>query len=401
MNVCGICKEKKPFFCASCATYLSLNERLSLVNSSGKAGQLATAVNDLVAGLLVYEGRSAQKKPTASSYSRPLRNNATQLENSLTRLKNQAMSVQDANHDIGEQISRLKQENRLKRERIAGLRADLSKAFSDDSGKIWQRCSNRWDAIVGYDEAIAELQTSHCKELIHLFGIRKRRKKPEDNKIPPEDHRPEYNIIIGFSVLPTLTGIARYNEISLNTAMERLAYFCSLASHYLQIKLPYEILLPQRSHPYVRMGNLSKLAKRSLHLTSSVKTLAQSQPKQFEEYVEGLAMLVYSLLTIALHLNVEIPSVEAAVQLDRVLSKIYKALIPDSSGAATRAKLPPLQSFSQVSQLAQKSAPVCPIGVDAIQDYIVTQEYLELNGESGEWIAIGSLEHSASISPQP
>lgn len=108
----------------------------------------------------------------------------------------------------------------------------------------------------------------NCKNLINLFDIKRRRKKAygirhhnnnstnlslniRSSPVPPLNSIETY---MSFSVIPNFLDLSQYSPSVINTATERMAYFCQYLAYYLNIPLPYNILLPQADNPHVRIG---------------------------------------------------------------------------------------------------------------------------------------------------
>ncbi|KAA8911803.1 hypothetical protein TRICI_003718 [Trichomonascus ciferrii] len=390
MVSCGICSQpasfSKKFFCASCASFLVLDDRISLINSCTEVSSLARDIDSLLINDTKYKPYKKTTNPATKGSSSTidtshirnvgvLKTKANCLRSQNQRARHEAQQLRSAVKKGWEDAERLKDKNETRRIRLKQMREELEKKHRLQKSTIISQTTSKREACIHVKNTIQQLQLRFCRELAYLFGIRRRKRKTDETS---------YDIILGFSVLPDLSNLPHYSQSTINIALERLAYFCCLAAYYLDIRLPYEILLPQRNHCYVRMAHFGS-TKHSIFLTSSVTQLAQEQPKEFELYVEGLSMLALCLLEIASSRDIQLESVTEAAQLSRVLSLIYKQFVPDTHHQPET----PSPSPNPPSPTA--------INLESLQDYIINQSYLEINGGSNEWnfidkeAAIGSL----------
>lgn len=400
MVSCGICGQaasfSKKFYCASCTSYLVLDERISLINSGSEVASLARDIDQLLVNDTKYQPYHKRPNPGVDVPSSHIRNvgvlktRANWLRSQNQRIRHESNHMKnDINSLRQDEVERVRDTNEMRRIRLKQMREELEKKYRLQKSAIISRTTSKQEAIRHTTTSINHLQTRFCKELTHLFGIRRRRRKNNDHDASSSS----YDIILGFSIVPDLSNLAHYSQSTLNIALERLAYFCTLSAYYLDIRLPYEILLPQRNHCYVRMAHFGWTTKHSIYLTTTVTHMAQERPKEFENYVEGLSMLALCLLDIATSRDIQIENnVEEAAQINRVLSRLYRELIPSSEQQPNNSIPTPSPSPAPGSNLPEST-----INLETLQDYIINQSYLIINGGSNEWdlidkeAAIGSL----------
>lgn len=390
MVSCGICSQpasfSKKFFCASCASFLVLDDRISLINSCSEVSSLARDIDSLLINDTKYKPYRKTTSTTTKGASSTvdtshIRNvgvlktkvNCLRAQNQRTR--HEAQQLKSAVKRDREETERLRDKNEARRIRLKQMREELEKKHRLQKSAIISQTTSKREACIHARNTIQQLQLRFCRELAYLFGIRRRKRKADETS---------YDIILGFSVLPDLSNLPHYSQSTINIALERLAYFCCLSAYYLDIRLPYEILLPQRSHCYVRMAHFGS-TKHSIFLTSSITQLAQEQPKEFELYVEGLSMLTLCLLEIASSKDILFESVTEVAKINHVLSLIYKQFVPET------------HHQSETPSPTPNPPSPATINLETLQDYIINQSYLEINGGSNEWnfidreAAIGSL----------
>lgn len=291
-----------------------------------------------------------------------------------------------------DQISKLREILQARKAVVQALK-DQSPKEKNQNTVVSQAITSRISAT--QEDNIDKLALQKCCLLTSLFLIRRRKARRGSSRKEPssKSSRPVspqvFETSIAFMVLPDLTVLPRYTHSIINYSIERLAYFCFYIADYLQLTLPYTILPPQKMAPFVRVYDNLKHSKRALVLRQSVKSVVQSSPKDFDVYAGGLAMLALDLSYISSMLSSAEAGpidVEAVVQVDKTLLALQETLTLTPNLHQILAQSPRWQYQRQ--QLRQQDqvleVPAFP-DLDDVIDYIITRNFVEINGGSAEW----------------
>jgi hypothetical protein len=122
---------------------------------------------------------------------------------------------------------------------------------------------------------------------------------------------------------------------TINVALEHLAHLLVLVAHYLGLKLPNEIQLPEQGRPFpVIRGLLSNrhLASRPLRIDCALSTLAQENPSAHSKFIEGVSMLALDIAWICYSQSLLVNEVEEACNIGY---NMWKLLVAKDGTAAT------------------------------------------------------------------
>lgn len=407
MTTCHICGEGPPckrLLCGACASYMVLGNRISLINSTTEVETLTADINGLIGPNLKYEPKVALRygsdKPSETRWTGALQARTENLARKLHKIEQNKLKLSHSIQETRQTVARLKSANAETISHIREQRKRARQVHDAQKREIHSVVSSNVKDAELLKDSIDRLAWAHCKDLALLFGIRKRRRKKEPVKESAanggrlhENYRddldeqtgatnvsrngastrvsPYYDILIGFVVVPDLSILSHYPPSTIGSSLERVAYFCCLVAYYLDVRLPFDIFLPQRSQPTVRMAHAGLNIKQSIHLNETIKSIAEQKPKLFEHYVGGLAMLALDMAHVARALGISISSCEEIAQLNKVVASVYRSLVPSEKRKRDE------QRTSAVNSAMADLA--------SLQDYIITQTYLDLNGESAEW----------------
>uniref|UniRef100_A0A060T4R2 Autophagy-related protein 14 n=1 Tax=Blastobotrys adeninivorans TaxID=409370 RepID=A0A060T4R2_BLAAD len=397
-GVCGDCPSyAKKFYCPSCASILVLGDRISLAKSLTEIANLSRSLSDRLSADTKYEPYNDQSSPDAKKIANSalLRTRIHVLRQNLDSLRRHSASVKADTRHIQDQCKSITSSNSAARKRLDALNSLLRSRFSQQKDLIVAACDETRTSVAATQEAILQLRLKYCRDLTSLFGIRKRKRKSKRNaesNIVKDDNgtkttvdvgngldigdvKAQYDVIIGFSVIPDLGNLPHYGQATINVALERVAYFCMLMAYCLDIRLPFEIMLPQRSHSYVRLGHLPSNTKHSIFINSSISKLAHEQPTAFSDHARGFAMLACCLGVLARHRGITIESVEQVARINVTIANICKSDIVVST----------TKDMSDTNPTHECED---PLDLDVVHEYIVSQTYSELSSGSNEWSII-------------
>lgn len=408
---CGVCGDfpsyAKKFYCPSCASILVLGDRISLAKSLTEIANLSNSLSDRLSADTKYEPYNDQSSPDSKKIANAslLRTRIHVLRQNLDSLRRNSASVKADTRSIQDQCKSITNSSSAARKRLDALNSLIQSRFGQQKDLIVAACDETSASVAATQEALLQLRLKYCRDLTSLFGIRKRKRKSKRNAdsnnvnnvnnvkdengtkttvdigagpdIGDVKAAQQYDVIIGFSVIPDLGNLPHYGQATINVALERVAYFCMLMAYCLDIRLPFEIMLPQRSHSYVRLGHLPSNTKHSIFINSSISRLAHEQPTVFSDHARGFAMLACCLGVLARHRGITIESVEQVTRINVIIANVCKSDTIVTSTTAT--------DMSDTNPTHDREN---PLDLDVVHEYIVSQTYSELSSGSNEWSII-------------
>lgn len=418
---CGICDHpasfSKKFFCSSCASFLVLDDYIGLVNVDSEVADLSNELNGMLKDEIRSDTDSNETTIGRSDNLMLLRSRLSDLKSRMSCLKNKLAEDRLSIDNHRDSINHLKESNILMKKSLNRLTEECDKQLTLQRSSLLSSISELRSGTTIANQSLSQLQTHCCKELIMFFGItEKRRKKYREMKsvdmtknskrspppqLPPSSNGSifahKFDVFIGFSVLPDLSILPHYRQSTINTALERLAYFVALISHYLQIKLPYQILLPQRSYPHLRIAYPALSIRHTLFIenTHSIYNMVQNHSYQFEEYAQGLAMLALCLAQVANYHQIILTSPQEIVQVNKVISRLCSKYTTDALNSDDMSSTESEMSSNKESVTPSPHPPDAhsPIDLESIQDYIISQVSLEIHGSSSEWNVVADEDY--------
>ncbi|ANB15334.1 hypothetical protein AWJ20_2961 [Sugiyamaella lignohabitans] len=361
---------------------------------------------------------------------------------------------------LNSRISQLKALNEERKNRITTARQQSTELYNKQKDCINEHISDRTESSRNLVASMDTLKTKLLRDVCSLFVIRKVRRRRDrllksvrDKKNEKKSNRPslktdrshstgkfperigvdhlesevirtepadqkdefqarsppfafsrQYDLVLGFNIVPDLSILAHYSHVTVNSALERLASLCHLLAYYLDIRLPYEIT--QTHTGYYRISRPGK-EKLRLDITQPILSFAKDKHLEFEAYAEALAMLAINTAAILYSRGVHISLVEDIVQVNRTVALIAGIrlessservhTLPSSTSPQNPAEGVPSsqQAVTTQPESFQHRAPqpqnrnsttesFMP-DLFSVKDYIVSQMYLDISGGSAEW----------------
>lgn len=124
-----------------------------------------------------------------------------------------------------------------------------------------------------------------------------------------------------------------------STVFGYLAHLTVLVAHYLTIKLPNEIILPNRASPYATIKNQFCAKPRPLHIPAPLNTLARDNPNHYTFFIDAYAMLCHDISFICFSQGLVITDIE---EICRPAECLLRLLVEKET------TLPPEPSAKQV-----------------------------------------------------
>jgi hypothetical protein len=133
-------------------------------------------------------------------------------------------------------------------------------------------------------------------------------------------------VILGLNVVPDLTRLTHYTPKAVASSLERLAQFCILLAYYIDVRLPYEISLPQRGNPTLKISPVSGPGRGVVFASSSIRKLIHSKPEDLDTYARGLAMLALDMAAVGRAVGHDVATPADIVQLNRIVPAIVHGI---------------------------------------------------------------------------
>lgn len=400
-----------------------LGNRISLINSKTEVETLTASINGLIGPNLKYDphitinyGDSSTVSgiidPPRAKWTGALEAHSDNLSRRLHKIEQGKLDLARSLKCKRQKIAELKERNYTITERLSRVRRAAKQAYETQTRLVDSIITSKSSEMKTISDAIDNIAWSQCRDLASLFAIKKRKKRQdviketaknggvlngfETDEFKPPSSLPTsevsgsgggnncngnahyYDILVGFVAVPDLSSLSHYQHATINSSLERLAYFCSLVGYYLDVRLTYDILLPQKSQPILRMFHAGINIRQSMYLNESVKSIAEQKPKLFEKYACGLAMLALDLALVARTLGVNISTCEEISQLNKVVASIYRSLVPSE-----KKKEETTGSTVEKKYYIDRDYPL--VDLSTLQEFIVAQTYLDINGGSAEW----------------
>ncbi|MCJ1232618.1 hypothetical protein MMC14_000571 [Varicellaria rhodocarpa] len=347
---CAICHRpantRLPFNCITCARNVVYESRLLHAQVLLQKEDLGKDIERAVAAVpSTNTGRSPQKGSKSNSGSLP---NGILLE----RLDDERLTATERTRECFNQIQTLHEEIKCFKVDIAKRRKSLAerKAALESAKKNLARrqatdlepiqtsidtIESRWQAL---HTMAVEARVFLCKEVANLYGLQHRKQRKD------EVGRDSY--IIGGNPIIDLRDInsmytAQHpssqgkgvitltftdaDPAHITVTITHLAHLVHLISHYLSLRLPAEISLPNAKHPYSTISSpLSSYTKpslptpilaksssssshptattirsqphpRPLHLEKPLQALAKEDPVAYSLFVDGISLLAWDI----------------------------------------------------------------------------------------------------------
>lgn len=352
MVSCSICGEpKRRVYCGSCTTQLTLRARINVIKAVTQVASLRESVD--------------KTKNCGAAQ-------ADSLVSQVAALQSQLERTQQLTAEMRDETSRLIAEKDLANAQFVPARQSLRQrqiSMSNDvkefQGKLDSQTTMLESDYIQLFRSSMGLQSNCVQTLLEIFTLKKKRRR-----------NTEYEFILGFSIIPELSQLAHYSTAVINSGFERVAYFLVFVASFLGIRLPFELHLPRKDQPRLRIG----IDAEELFLPHSVKTVMRSNPREFHRYCRRLAMFALDAAHVAS--KVGVPNVETPVasKLSQLVAQIYLRL----------------DHIVRSGHKIQVYAGSIRTDVDTLQDLLITMIDVEVNGRSAEWNIVEPLPTSQS-----
>lgn len=222
----------------------------------------------------------------------------------------------------------------------------------------------------------------------------------------------EREVFISFNPIPNLSNLVKYSHNLLNSSFERLGYFCFFVSNYLGLILPFAIHPPQRQQPLTVLVGKNG-ARFELKARDNIKKLIKERPKEFDNYAKCVSMLAINLLFLCLYTDVI------------NLAHVNENSAIENNGSSSSSTKPGKYDPDKITKVAlnvdeniyllniflsnknyhhhsRRQNPVHPLNankdkafdlpdLDDVWDLVMNKNYIEVNGNSGEWNLVWSI----------
>lgn len=420
---CGICSNQasstRKLLCPSCATTSSLGLRIRLVNSLSEVASLTSSIDGLLGGEYVYDQSVTSDKTRDSmslnvslestnlasrKYTGLLETKIKNLKTHLDNLKAATSKCREQTIALRESTQQLKTKNKDKENEVRKLRGSMYQIYDKSAKSLAMSIS---DALLNANQnlvpQITAMKEKHARDLALLVNIKRRRRKRDRAVLRPKvtnggedltqaalpslspvaDSTPP-DVLVSFTVIPDLSILPHYSQPTINASLERLSYLIALLGYYLDVRLPYDISLPNKYHSYLRVSNHSGSIKHNLFLTTGIQSIAQHRPKDFELFAEAMAMLALDLAAVADKLGLQRTTLRQICQLNITCALIYSRLVPGKESDA-------IKDLIQ-QQNGEQPTVTEDLDLSSVTDFIINQVYFEINGASGEWNIVDRVE---------
>lgn len=219
---------------------------------------------------------------------------------------------------VKEKISALRQQNlkrRLQFEEVSSGLEEKRAIMLDSISRETRRTKQKWNAL---QNRTAEARTYLCKEAASLYGLKMKRRK-----------KGTVEYIIGNVQIPDLQELGSHPPLLTSTSFMHLSHLLMLVSHYLSLKLPYEITPPARDRPLPSVKGSHNIRPRPLHLPMPLAELSRDDTAQYSLFLEGAAMLAYNIAWVCYTQGLEIADTEEAM---RPGWNIWRLLVAGAGG---------------------------------------------------------------------
>lgn len=371
--VCGICNDEtnKRLYCNVCASTIALEQRLSMLNAMCEVTRLEQQVD-----AVVDPKHNNKDKPPSANWTKLYETTSRSLANRALATQRETKRVKSATRTVREETDRLRMELAQRKDALAMRKNSVDRRSVGTFTSLRDAVAHQRETVdtLKYETGMKQLRLG--RDVCLLFGVKRARRRPEAVVTASKEPSPEPDtvcVLVGSVTVPDLGSIAQNSHVMINTAVERLASLATLLSYYLNVQLPFDICLPQKSHPVLCISHLN--SQFSLVCDRRISSFAQHRAKEFETYAMALAMLALCVATLAQTClgpsdDSSSPQMTPAqvCQLDTMLLSIHSRLNGKAPGDTPRCHTLPC--------------------VDAVADYIVSQAYLDIDGHFAEWDVI-------------
>lgn len=351
---CSFCGEsgQKPVYCGTCAGNLFLRKRISLIKAMDQIATLQANVDTVMKD----SRRAIAFTSTGPSDARTglLDAKILALRAKLDQTSRAVLQCRVETQQVYEKVGRIKAASAA----AGKATATLKKSHANEQKSIIEHTKGQISELEKnyrniYHQTLP-LQAAACKNLLDLFMLKKKRKKSQ-----------EYDVVLGFSTIPEVSQLGQYSYPVINAGFEGLAYFTVLLASYLGIYLPYPILLPSKSQPFLRVGP----EKQKLHLSRALKEIMVGNRAEFHDYCRGLAMVTLDVAFVAARIGVVNLDFIATTRANYLAAQLYMWL----------------DGYVKKGHQIQVHAVALNTDLDAIQDHFVSLIDININGKSEEW----------------
>lgn len=390
------------------------------MNSLSEVASLTNTIDGFLGGEYVYDQSVTSDKTRDSmslnvslesthlasrKYTGLLETKIRNLRNHLDNLKAATSQCREQTEILRESTQKLKVKNKEKENEVQKLRSNMYQIYDKSAKSLAMSIS---DALLNANQTlipqITAMKERHARDLALLVNIKRRRRKRDRAVLRPKvtNGREDLNqpvsepaplvadstppdVLVSFTVIPDLSLLPHYSQPTINASLERLSYLIALLGYYLDVRLPYDISLPNKYHSYLRVSNHSGSIKHNLFLTTGIQSIAQHRPKDFEKLAEAMAMLALDLAAVADKLGIQRTTLRQICQLNITCALIYPRLIPGKESDTIKELI--LQQQDGLQPTARED-----LDLSSVTDYIINQVYFEINGASGEWNIVDRVE---------
>ena len=244
---CAICiraaSSNLPFHCTTCARSVVYDVRLQKAQALLERAQLASQIAELTSLKPTPAKKLSKEESRAVQRWAVERSNTTraQSQEKIFEAERHVHTLREELKAARLEIQSRKDALRKRRTEQEHLQTRVIKAQEQSSLSIQeglQKATLSWEAT---NQITVDTRKFLCTEAAHIFGL-SRRKKLKGGVV-----REQY--WLGGALVVPLKDInnARCNE--LNASMTNVARLVVLIAFYLSMRLPAEIVLPQRDHP--------------------------------------------------------------------------------------------------------------------------------------------------------
>lgn len=249
---------------------------------------------------------------------------AEELRVRLERTRAESAAMREALQAEGARMEKLRAENEERRKKLdARNAATLNRDAQLEAMRAdIKRLNHKWRVLY---QRTGEARGFLCREAAGLVNLRLKRRKSGKH---------EY-MIAGVQIPNLLTDLNVLPPTTINVALEHLAHLLVLVAHYLGLKLPAEIQLPEQGRPFPTIrGVLSNrhVTSRPPRIDSALSTLAQENPSAHSKFIEGVSMLAWDIAWICYSQSLLINELEDACNIGY---NMWKLLVAKDSTAAT------------------------------------------------------------------
>ncbi|KAJ5728571.1 uncharacterized protein N7483_003079 [Penicillium malachiteum] len=390
-HICHSTHSRSPFLCSTCARNRLYQLRLEHTQillekeSLGRQIELAVASN----------GPHTQHSQVEETPSQGAGDSSRFWE--LQTISNKEACATIRVEAVSQHLTKLKDEIEAKKIDIAKRKERLARRRSDAESAQYQLGEREGTILTGIQNTAkrtehlwhnlhiktAESRIYLCREAAHLYGLRPKTARRGDT-------RPTY-VLGGLQILD-LRDMNGSTPAHISTSLSNIARLLVLVSHYLSLRLPAEIALPNQTNPnptiYMPAASYNTgqptgaglsstpAAPRSAHsqprprplfIDKTLPRLAKEDPATYGLFLEGATLLAWDVawLCRTQGLNVTSESWEEVCDIGNSMWQLLGAspaqpstLMRAFAGRDTQAKIKPAKDTPQTTIHRTKSFPM-------------------------------------------